>query len=183
MVEAAGRAPTDLDTTDLSGLAETGQLREILIHPHPVLRQIAAPVGAMEPGALRQLVADMLATMYHAEGRGLAAPQIGVGLRLFVMDHDWKTGTSAPRVLIDPEITFLSGLEVEMTEGCLSIPDLPVVVLRPERLSVTATDLDGRRESRDFAGIEARIIQHEADHLDGRLIVDFLEDPSATRGS
>lgn len=182
MAEAAGPAPTDLSVTDLTALAATGQLREVVLYPAPILREIAAPVGAMEPGALRQLVADMLATMYHAEGRGLAAPQIGVSLRLFVMDHDWKTGASAPRVLIDPEITFLSGLEVEMTEGCLSIPDLPVTVLRPDRLSVTATDLDGQRESHDFAGIEARIIQHEADHLDGLLIVDFLEDPSATAG-
>lgn len=143
----------------------------IRIWPDPVLSQVCAPVGAVSD-AVRALAADMLETMYAAPGRGLAAPQVGVGLRLFVMDAGWKDGTPTPRVLVDPRVLAVSDERTTHEEGCLSLPGQPVQVTRPARIRMGWTDLDGMPREEDLAGFEAICAQHEYDHLDGRLILD-----------
>ena len=145
----------------------------ILLWPVPRLSQAAAPVGAITE-EIRSLAADMLETMYDAPGRGLAGPQVGAMLRLFVMDTDWTEGTPAPRVFLDPEVLELSDETVEMTEGCLSIPDVTVTVTRPAGLRLAWTDLDGRRQSGALDGIAARCALHELDHLNGLVHFDRL---------
>ena len=105
----------------------------IRIYGDPVLRQICAPVELDDD--LRTLAADMIETMYDAPGRGLAAPQVGHALRMFVMDAHWKdSGDRAPLVVINPEIVERSDQLVENDEGCLSIPDIPVRIARPNRI-------------------------------------------------
>ena len=145
----------------------------ILLWPDPRLSQPAAPVGPVtEP--IRRLAADMLETMYAAPGRGLAGPQVGAMLRLFVMDTDWTEGDRAPRVFVDPEVLELSGETVEMQEGCLSIPGVTVTVARPAALRLAWTDLAGTRREEALDGIAARCALHELDHLDGLVHFDRL---------
>lgn len=156
---------------DLPGDLGRGTLRDIVLWPDPRLRLRAEPAGYMTGPELRVLAADMLATMYHAQGRGLAAPQIGVLRRIFVMDAGWKDGAPDPLVLIDPEILVRSPQTETAPEGCLSIPGGPVEVMRPAAIGIGWYDLDGRYQVRDMQGPAARIAQHEVDHLDGLLIV------------
>ncbi|WP_405404290.1 peptide deformylase [Paracoccus sp. Ld10] len=156
---------------DLPGDLGLGTLRDIVLWPDPRLRLRAEPAGYMTGPELRVLAADMLATMYHAQGRGLAAPQIGVLRRIFVMDAGWKDGTPEPLVLIDPEILVRSQETEIATEGCLSIPGRPVDVQRSHAIGIGWYDLDGRHQLRDMRGPAARIAQHEVDHLDGLLII------------
>jgi len=165
---------------DLARLAEQGRIRPVLIHPHPTLRRICDPVGRLDWSEVSRLAADLLATMYDAGGRGLAAPQIGETWRIFVMDSGWKTGTPCPRVIMDPEIAPMGGEVETVEEGCLSIPDLPVAMTRATTISMRCFDLTGALQLLTLTGIEARIAQHEADHLDGRLILDSLPDPENT---
>jgi peptide deformylase len=146
----------------------------IVTHPDPRLRAVCAPVGAVDD-AVRALAADMLETMYAAPGRGLAAPQVGVLRRLFVMDPGWRDGAPEPLVCIDPELTDPSAETATRTEGCLSIPDLPLPVARPAEITLRWTGLDGRRQERRLTGFAATVAQHEADHLDGVLILDRVE--------
>ena len=146
-------------------------LREIVLHPDPRLRAACAPVGEVT-GAVRALAADMLETMYAAPGRGLAAPQVGVALRLFVMDVAWKEGDPAPVVAVDPEIVAASEETDAAEEACLSIPGRPVRVRRPAAVTMRWTGLDGTRAEHRLAGAAARCAQHELDHLDGVLILD-----------
>lgn len=150
-----------------------GAVRDVLVFPDPMLRENCAPAGYLPGPELHGLAADLLATMYAAEGRGLAAPQIGVMRRLFVMDPGWKEGASTPIVMLDPEILAISGVQVLMHEQCLSIPDHPVEVSRPDWVEMGWYDLIGRYHRKVLTDMAARIAQHEADHLDGRLIVDF----------
>jgi len=116
----------------------------------------------------------MLETMYAAPGRGLAAPQVGVSKRLFVMDTTWKEGAKAPRVLINPEIIEVSSDEEINAEGCLSLPDFTVEVKRPSAVTMTWQDIDGQRHIAAFAGFDAICAQHELDHLDGILTIDRI---------
>ncbi|KRW94878.1 peptide deformylase [Paracoccus sp. PXZ] len=167
---------------DPAGLAAQGRIRPILIHPDPALRRVCEPVGRLGWDRVSQLAADLLATMYHAGGRGLAAPQIGESWRIFVMDHGWKDGTPLPRVVMDPEIAPLGGEVETMEEACLSIPGRPVAVTRPVTVSMRCFDMTGALQLLTLAGIEARIAQHEADHLDGRLILD-ARDGAADSGA
>ena len=146
--------------------------------PDPVLADACAPVGRIT-GAVRRLAADMLETMYAAPGRGLAAPQVGEALRLFVMDVAWKDGARAPRICIDPQITWRGGLTATGAEACLSIPGVTARVRRPVTVALRYTDLDGACHSLRLTGAEARVAQHEADHLDGRVTFDRL--PPAQR--
>lgn len=150
-----------------------GVPRPILVYPDPLLRDRCQPAGMMSGPELTRLAADLLATMYAAGGRGLAAPQVGVLRRVFVMDAGWKAGAPAPLVMLDPEILSRSGPVETVGETCLSIPDRPVGVARPAVVEVAWYDLDGRHLRRTLGGAEARIAQHEADHLDGRLILDL----------
>lgn len=148
-------------------------LRPILIHPDPRLRKAAEPVGAVD-GAVRALVDDMLATMYDAPGIGLAATQLGVMKRVFVMDCAGKDEAPAPMALIDAEILWSSDETATNEEGCLSIPDVYDDVTRPVRVRVGWTDLDGVRREQEFADRWAVCAQHEIDHLRGRLFIDYL---------
>jgi peptide deformylase len=142
----------------------------ILTFPNPRLRNRAKPVGAID-AKVRQLVDDMFETMYAAPGIGLAAIQVDVPLRIIVIDiseqHD------SPLCLINPEILEQTGDE-QMEEGCLSVPGFYETVSRAERVRVRALDRDGQAFELDTDGLLAVCIQHEIDHLDGKLFVDYL---------
>jgi peptide deformylase len=122
----------------------------------------------------RSLADDMLETMYDAQGRGLAAPQVGVLTRLFVMDATWKDGVRAPSVCIDPKILETSDETTGMEEGCLSIPGITTEVMRPAALRLAWTTLEGERVIARLDGAQARIALHEIDHLDGVVTLDRL---------
>lgn len=149
----------------------------VVLHPDPVLRERCAPVERFD-GDLAQLAWDMLATMYDAPGRGLAAPQVGRTLRLFVMDCAWKEGTPVPRVFVNPVIEGTSDEMVTREEGCLSIPDTPCLVSRPAWVEVRWQDLSGASHEARFEGMEAVCAQHENDHLDGVLCIDRTAEAS-----
>ena len=136
--------------------------------PDPRLSTVCAPVDAP---TCETLLNDMFDTMYAAKGRGLAGPQVGVLERLFVMDAGWKDGTPTPRVMINPDIEP-RGAAVPLAETCLSVPDVAVPVARAPRVFVRWQDEHGGTHEALFEGAEARIIQHEFDHLDGKLHFD-----------
>jgi peptide deformylase len=136
----------------------------------PVLRRRAADVSEVTP-ELRKTIADMVETMYDEAGIGLAAPQVGISLRLMVVGHDERR---EPRVLINPQIVDRGG-EVTAEEGCLSIPGIFAPVTRSEWVDVEAKDVDGRPVKVHGTGLLARVLQHEMDHLDGALFIDRLD--------
>lgn len=142
----------------------------IVLWPDPRLSEVCAPVGPADN--LTALVADMFDTLYAAKGRGLAAPQVGVMKRLFVVDVTWKDGTPDPRVFINPSVVATSETFAAMDEQCLSIPDLPMPVDRPEWVDLEWQTAPRRPMSARFSGVEARILLHELDHLNGRVILD-----------
>jgi len=135
----------------------------------PVLRRRAKPVKKVTR-EVRQTLAQMLETMRDARGVGLAAPQVGVGLRMFVAE----VPDEKPMIFIDPEIQFMSAETATYSEGCLSIPGLEGDVIRPERVVVSATDEKGQRFQLEASGLLSRCIQHEIDHLDGVLFPDRM---------
>ena len=150
-------------------------IRPILIHPDPRLKAVAEPVDDISD-ELRKLADDMLETMYDAPGRGLAATQVGVMKRLFVMDCAHKEGQDPdPVVLVNPEILARSDETQVYEEGCLSIPDIYADVERPAEVQMRWLDLNGREQERTFGGFEAVCVQHELDHLNGRLYIDYLK--------
>ena len=150
-------------------------IRPILIHPDPRLKKVADPVTAIDDD-LCTLATDMLETMYDAPGIGLAAPQVGVMRRVLVMDCVKDDSVPArPMVLINPRITWASEELSTYEEGCLSIPEQYADVERPAEVDVTWTDLDGALQSERFAGLWATCVQHEIDHLDGKLFIDYLK--------
>ncbi|MFT4014194.1 MAG: peptide deformylase [Paracoccus sp. (in: a-proteobacteria)] len=149
-------------------------LRPILLHPDPRLKKPCEPVARITP-EIESLAADMLATMYDAPGVGLAAPQVGVLSRLYVMDCTKDPeAPHAPIVMLNPEITWTSEELNTYEEGCLSIPDQYADVTRPAQVRVRWLGLDGKTQERDFDGLWATCAQHEIDHLDGRLFIDHL---------
>jgi len=148
------------------------QLR-ILIAPNPALRAKAKPVGPADDERVRDLAPRMLAAMYEAPGIGLAAPQVGVGLRLAVVDL-MPDNRPQPIVLINPEIAARDELLVAREEGCLSLPGQYADVTRPARVMVRYLDLAGARQEIEADGLLAACLQHEIDHLDGVLFVDHL---------
>ena len=150
-------------------------LRPILIHPDPRLKAVASPVSAVDDD-IRRLADDMLETMYDAPGIGLAAPQVGVGKRLLVMDCV-KDEDAAPRpmVLINPEVTWSSEEMNTYEEGCLSIPEQYAEVERPAVVDVSWLGLDGAQHTERFDGLWATCVQHEIDHLNGKLFIDYLK--------
>jgi peptide deformylase len=139
----------------------------------PILRLLAAPVAAVTPET-KTLIADMAETMWHQVGIGLAAPQIGVSLRIFVMD-DGKRGA---RAIVNPVVTERGGV-VKEEEGCLSLPGIFAEVERSKSLRIEGLDGEGQPISFEAQGLQAKIIQHELDHLDGVLFIDRL--PPVTR--
>ncbi|KFI33250.1 peptide deformylase [Haematobacter missouriensis] len=149
--------------------------RLILIHPDPRLRKVAEPVTEITP-ELAELADDMLATMYDAPGIGLAAPQIGVSKRLIVLDCV-KEAESEPRpiAMFNPEILWSSEERSVYEEGCLSIPDQYAEVERPAEVEVRWLDREGLVQQERFSGLWATCVQHEIDHLDGRLFIDYLK--------
>jgi peptide deformylase len=147
-------------------------IRHILIHPDPRLKKLCDPVTEITKD-VRQLAADMLETMYDAPGIGLAAPQVGVTKRLLVMDCI-KEGTPEPMVLINPVVIWGSEDLSVYEEGCLSIPDQYADVKRPAEVQVRWMDMDGKEQEQQFAGLWATCVQHEIDHLDGKLFIDYL---------
>ena len=149
-------------------------LRHIVLHPDPRLKTVCKPVAQIDD-AIRRLAADMLETMYDAPGIGLAAPQVGILARLLVMDCVKEEGaTPRPLVLINPEVVWSSETRNTYEEGCLSIPDHYAEVERPAEVRVRWTDLDGAAQEEHFTGLWATCVQHEIDHLDGRLFIDYL---------
>ena len=143
---------------------------EILEFPDARLRTVAQPVERFDE-ELRQLVEDMVETMYDAQGIGLAATQVNVHRRLLVLDVSENQDT--PRVYVNPEIIARSGEET-CEEGCLSVPGIYAEVSRSERITVSARDVDGQSFEEALEGMHAICVQHEIDHLDGKLFVDYL---------
>lgn len=147
-------------------------IKPILIHPDPRLKKICASVPDLNDD-LRRLADDMLETMYDAPGIGLAAPQVGVLERLIVMDCV-KDGTPEPMVMFNPEVLSSSEDLNVYEEGCLSIPEQFAEVTRPAEVRVGWIDQDGNPQERDFDGLWATCVQHEIDHLNGKLFIDYL---------
>ncbi|MDR9426850.1 MAG: peptide deformylase [Salibaculum sp.] len=150
-------------------------LRPILIHPDPRLKKVATPVTEVTDD-IRRLADDMLETMYDAPGIGLAAPQVGVMDRLLVMDcvKD-PDATPEPMVLINPQVIEVSEERNVYEEGCLSIPEQFADVERPAEVTVGWLGLDGQPHSAHFDGLWATCVQHEIDHLNGKLFIDHLK--------
>ncbi|WCR11448.1 peptide deformylase [Paracoccus stylophorae] len=149
-------------------------LRPILIHPDPRLKKMCEPVARVTP-EIEALADDMLATMYGAPGVGLAAPQVGVLSRMFVMDATRDPDAERrPMVLINPEIAWTSDETNTYDEGCLSIPDQYADVTRPAQVRMRWLGLDGRMHEDEFDGLWATCAQHELDHLNGILFIDHL---------
>ncbi|UWQ22878.1 peptide deformylase [Jannaschia sp. W003] len=145
----------------------------IRLHPDPVLREPCAPVT----GDATALARAMLDAMYAAPGRGLAGPQVGESLRLFVMDASWKEGLPDPRVFVNPAVVWVSDETDVAEEGCLSIPDTPRRVRRPVACRIAFDGAGGLRREAVLDGFAARCAQHEIDHLDGVLILDHEAQP------
>lgn len=153
-------------------------LRPILEFPDPRLRTIAKPVAVVDD-SIRTLVDDMFETMYDANGIGLAASQIDVHLRVVVIDL--QDDEHEPLVMINPEFELLTQELDEMQEGCLSVPGIYEVVKRPEHIRLRALDRDGNPYEMEATGLLAVCIQHECDHLNGKLFVDHLSNLKRTR--
>jgi peptide deformylase len=143
---------------------------EVLHYPDPRLRRTAAPVTHIDQ-AVRELARDMLETMYAEHGIGLAATQVGKLQRLVVMDL--SEDHSEPRVLVNPEVLSAEGTE-EMQEGCLSVPGFYETVQRAERIRYRHMTLDGELREEETDGLLAVCVQHEIDHLNGKLFIDYL---------
>lgn len=147
----------------------------ILIHPDPRLKKVAQEVPDASDD-LRRFADDMLSTMYDAPGIGLAAPQVGVGQRLIVLDcAKPDEETPQPLVMLNPQVIAGSDETNVYEEGCLSIPEQYAEVTRPKLVQVRWMGLDGREHDREFDGLWATCVQHEIDHLDGKLFIDYLK--------
>ena len=149
--------------------------KQILIHPDPRLRKVCDPVDEFD-AATAKLADELLGTMYDAPGLGLAAPQIGVLRRMLVMDCAKSDDGEAPSpmCLINPEIVTRADDMNEREEGCLSLPGVFMPIQRPAAVRVRYQDPDGTEQERDFEGLWAVCVQHEMDHLDGKLFVDYI---------
>ena len=164
-----GRSP---DTTP-PGPEPIGRL-ELVEFPHPALLRRAKPLARIDDG-LCDAVAQMFDIMYEAEGIGLAAPQVALPYRLFVVNTTGRRGTGEELVFVNPSLSRPRGMAVQ-EEGCLSLPGLRMDVRRPERIVVEAWALDGTPIRLDLDGLLSRVVQHEFDHLEGRLFIDRLSD-------
>ena len=151
-------------------------IRPVFVYGSPVLRKVAAEIAPDYPN-LKELISDMFDTMYHSEGIGLAAPQIGISIRLFVIDasplqEDYPNLKDFKKVFINPTIVLRSGDLTLYNEGCLSLPQLREDVQRENVIVIDYLDEDFNPQHEQFEGIAARIIQHEYDHLEGILFTD-----------
>jgi len=148
-------------------------IREIIKIPDKRLRQVSEPVKKIDAG-IRKLVDDMFETMYEAPGIGLAAIQIGVAKRVVTMDLSKKEDDHQPQVFINPELIWTSDKKSTREEGCLSIPDYYEEVERPAEVKVRYLDLDGKAQEIEASGLLATCLQHEIDHTNGVLFIDYL---------
>jgi len=153
-------------------------IRRIYETPDPVLRQISKPVEVFDD-ELKTLVEDMFETMYDAPGIGLAAVQVGIPIRLLVIDlqepeEEGGEPVRDPKVFINPEILWHSDDEVPYTEGCLSVPEQYAEVMRPEKIRAKWRDVEGNAYEEEIDGLLAVCLQHEMDHLNGVLFIDHL---------
>ncbi len=144
----------------------------VLQYPDPRLARKSLPVEEVTT-QIRELAADMVETMYARDGIGLAAPQIGQAIRLVVVDVSGPEKREDLRILVNPRLA-LSGPEVESEEGCLSVPELRSRLYRNEKVRLEAADLEGNPISLDAEGILAICLQHECDHLEGKLFIDRI---------
>lgn len=147
---------------------------DIVHWPDPRLAEICRQIAEITP-EIEVLAADMLETMYDAKGRGLAAPQVGAMVRLFVMDAGWKEGKSDPLVCINPMFQEVSEERATLEEGCLSILGVMAEISRPAQVQMMWTGLNGGRYVQSFSGFAAACVQHELDHLDGVVTFDHLD--------
>ena len=147
-------------------------IRPILKYGDSPLHEPARPVDVITP-EIDRLVDDMIETMYAAPGIGLAAPQVGVPLRIFVVDLSVGREPQGLQIMINPEIVAVDGMQLE-DEGCLSVPGFNATVVRPSKVVVRALDRQGTSYEKEGTGLLARAFQHEMDHLDGTLFVDRL---------
>lgn len=150
----------------------------VYLYGHPVLRRISEPMTADYP-ELKQLIDDMYACMYESEGVGLAAPQIGRNIRLVVIDgsplaEDFPECADSKLTLINPEIEILDGDKITRAEGCLSLPGISENVGRIEHIRLKWVDENFQAHEREISGFLARIVQHECDHLEGKLYIDHI---------
>jgi peptide deformylase len=148
-------------------------LRQILVAPDPILKAKAKPVETVDAD-VRQMMDDMLETMYDAPGIGLAAPQIGVSRRVIVLDIAREDEPRAPLCMANPDLIWVSDEDATYEEGCLSVPEHYAEVARPARIRVAYLDRDGTPQQLEAEGLLATVIQHEMDHLDGVLFIDHL---------
>ncbi|MGB0900243.1 peptide deformylase [Halocynthiibacter sp.] len=150
-------------------------IRPILIHPDPRLKKVCDPIASVTD-EMKKLADDMLSTMYDAPGIGLAAPQVGILQRLIVLDCEKDDDVDpAPIVMFNPEIIHESESRSVYDEGCLSIPDQYAEVERPAEVAVRWMDRDGEIREAEFDGLWATCVQHEIDHLEGTLFIDYLK--------
>lgn len=151
--------------------------RPIVLYGHSVLRKKASPIEQDYPD-LEQLIQDMYDTMDNADGVGLAAPQIGLAIRMFTIDSSlmYPEGQNGGKrmVFINPEVVSEEGTPWDYEEGCLSIPQINAKVSRPETITITYRDADWKEHTETFDGMTARVIQHEYDHIEGILFLDHL---------
>lgn len=149
-------------------------LREVLKFPDPRLKNVSKPIDQVDD-ALRELARDMIDVMYDEPGIGLAAPQVGQAVRMFVIDTEWSDDgvERNPMVMVNPRIVERSG-RISWEEGCLSVPDYSASVERDARIVLEAMDLEGNTIKEEAEGLRAVCIQHEIDHLDGILFIDRI---------
>lgn len=152
-------------------------IKPILLYGDNTLRMTSKPVDTSKGHTeIKVLIDDLFETMHKAGGIGLSAIQIGVPLRVFVIEYKFdKENVKFRQAFINPEIVFPSEVETKMYEGCLSIPGLQGMVNRPESIKLKFLDEEFKTYTKGYSGIPARIIQHELDHLDGKLYIDHLE--------
>jgi peptide deformylase len=148
-------------------------IREIVRLPDPMLRQVSEPLSHVTDGT-RRLFDDMLETMYDAPGIGLAAIQIGIPQRLVVVDLAKEGEERQPIFLVNPEITWASEEQSDYEEGCLSIPEIFDMVTRPKEVKIRFLDRAGEPQDMHCSGVLATVVQHEIDHLNGVLFIDYL---------
>ncbi len=178
--------PMNANAEILENYSPSGEKLKVYTYPAPVLKKIAEPITEFNDD-LKKLCKDMLYTMYHAPGIGLAAPQIGKSIRLFVMDidfnreevtradgtKDYELSNFNPLILINPEIEKVEG-EILYEEGCLSLPGLYEEVKRVEKIKVHYQDVEGNKHTLDADGLLSVCIQHENDHLEGIVFLERL---------
>jgi peptide deformylase len=148
-------------------------IKPLIILPDPVLRQVSSPIAQVDD-VVRRLSDDMLETMYDAPGIGLAAIQVGIPKRMLVIDLHKEGEDKQPQIFINPEVLSSSDERSAYEEGCLSIPDYYAEVERPAKITVKYIDISGKEQLLETEGLLATCLQHEIDHLNGVLFIDYI---------